>query len=147
MTKLGAKDKLAQKVLVRTINEFLRRDKFGLTPDENNFEDSPLIEFEMDGIPTIAHAHDAGHGEISLKVALWPSDQGKKFIAAAVSGSAMRRKMGGFYSSAWLERKDGAWLQTSNGLTASCAKDRRKDVEALPWEDPDGFGAEGKFYL
>lgn len=147
MTKLGAKDKLAQKVLVRTINELLRRDKFGLTPDENNFEDSPTIEFEMDGIPAVAHAHDAGHGEISIKVALWPSDQGNKFIAAALSGSAMRRKMGGFYTSAWLERKDSAWLQTSNGLTASCAKDRRKDVEALPWEEPNGFGAEGKFYL
>ena len=51
------------------------------------------------------------------------------------------------YTSAWLERKDGAWLQTSNGLTASCAKDRRKDVEALPLEELNGFSAEGKFYL
>lgn len=55
--------------------------------------------------------------------------------------------MGGFYTSAWLERKDGAWLQTSNGLTASCANDKRADLEALPWEEPNGFSAEGKFYL
>ncbi|SMD12291.1 hypothetical protein [Primorskyibacter flagellatus] len=147
MPKLSAKAQLAQKVLVRTINEFLRCDKFGLTPDKNNFDDSPLIEFEMDGIPAIAHAHDAGHGEISIKVALWPTDKGKELISAAIMSSATRRKMGGFYTSAWLERKDGAWLQTSNGLTASCAKNRRTDVEALPWEDANGFGAEGKFYL
>lgn len=147
MAKLSAKAQLAQKVLVRTINEFLSFGKFGLTPDDNNFEDSPVIEFQMGGIPAIAHAHDAGHGEISIKVALWHTNKGREFISAAIMSSGMRRKMGGFYTSAWLERKDGAWLQTSNGLTASCANDRRADVEALPWEDPNGFSAEGKFYL
>lgn len=67
MAKLSAKAQLAQKVLVRTINEFLRLGKFGLTPDDNNFEDSPLVEFQMDGIPAIAHAHDAGYGEFQSR--------------------------------------------------------------------------------
>lgn len=147
-TKLSAKGKLAQKVLVRTINEYLRRDLFGLTPDANKWGDDPVIEFEMDGIPAIASVADIGHGELSLHVALWPNDHGREFITAGILSASGRRGMGGFYTSAWLERQKGAWLQTSNGLTqVSCATDRRGEVERLAWEEPNGFLAEGKFFI
>lgn len=106
----------------------------------------PFMEFELDRIPAIAHANNVSHGEISIKVALWPTDMGKEMICAAIMAQAHKRKMGGFYTSAWLERKDGAWLQTSSGLSSACGKKETPAVEAIAWEDPIGYSANGKFY-
>jgi hypothetical protein len=146
-TKLSAKAKLAQKVLVRTINEFLRRGVFTLDPADAP-QDHPVIEFDMAGIPAIAAVSDVGHGELSIKVTLWPNAHGREFIKAAALASAHRSGRGGFYASAWLERKTGAWLQTSNGLSSVyCAKASREELEAMPWEEPLGFEADGKFFL
>ena len=143
----GTKPALAQKVLVRAINEFLRRGYFGLTVNQNDWGNNPILNFEMNGIPTIASVADSGHGELSIRIALWPTEMGMNHIMAAALHASTRRKMGGFYSSGWLERKKGAWLQTSNGLTVACARDREASVTALPWEEPLGFAAEGKFFL
>ncbi len=144
--KLSAKAKLAQKVLVRTINEYLRRGVFTLNSADITLMD-PVIEFDMGGIPAIAAVSDIGHGELSIKVTLWPNEHGKKFINAAALGAAHRSGRGGFYASAWLERKTGAWLQTENGLTSVyCANARRGELEVLPWEAPEGFSADGKFF-
>ena len=145
--KLSAKGKLAQKVLVRTINEYLARGMFGLTPENNKWGDDPVIQFDLDGIPAVASVANIGHGELAIHVALWPTDHGRKFIKAGIIGASGRRGMGGFYASAWLERQKGAWLQTSNGLQVSCATDRRGEVERLAWRDPNGFSAEGRFFM
>jgi len=144
--KLSAKEMLAQKVLVRTINEFLRQGTFTLKEDEN-LSGSPVITFDMGGIPAIAAVSDIGHGELSVKVALWPSEHGRQFIHAACLASAHPRKCGAFYANAWLERKKGAWLQTSNGLPlVSCANDKQVEVERLQWEEPLGYLASGKSF-
>ncbi|SEM91847.1 hypothetical protein SAMN04488103_102440 [Gemmobacter aquatilis] len=147
MQRLSAKEKLGQKVLVRTINEFLRRRLFTLEAGGNHWE-NPVIEFEMAGIPAIASVADIGHEELSIHVTLWPNAHGREFIRAAALHSSHRLGRGGFYASAWLERKKGAWLQTSNGLpSVSCTRDRQGEVERLPWEEPLGFSAEGKFFV
>ncbi|PWE34339.1 hypothetical protein DDZ14_01110 [Maritimibacter sp. 55A14] len=145
---MNAKELLAQKVLVRTINEYLRRKLITLAANGNRWGDQPVIEFDMDGIPAVASVADVGHGELSFKATLWPTDHGKKFINAALAGASSRRGMGGFYASAWLERKKGAWLQTSNGLKqVYCARGRRGEVEAVPWEEPLWFEPTGKFMM
>ncbi len=145
---LTPKEKLAQKILVRAINEFIKQKYFGLLPSENWWGEEPILRFDMAGVPCIASVHDAGHGELSIKVALWPTPRGESLIKAAIWNATVRRAMGGFYAQAWLERKDGAWLQTSNGLSSvSCASDRRVSVELIDWEEPLGFSAEGRFFL
>ena len=145
---LSKKEKLAQKVLIRTINEFLRRNLFSLAANDNNWSESDVIRFDMCGIPAIASVHDAGHAELSIKVALWPTAAGERLIRAAILSAHGRRAMGGFYAHAWLERKKGAWLQTSNGLDqVSCSQSRRIEVENMPWEDPLGYDSEGRFFI
>ena len=113
-TKLNPKSKLAQKVLIYTINEFLSREMFGLEIDDNRWGGASKIEFELDGVPAIASVGDAGHGELSIKVALWPTDHGKKLVQATLIG-ATGDAMGGFYASAWLAQENRARLLTSVG--------------------------------
>jgi len=143
---LDNKANLAQKVLVRAINECLRRGIFTLDPNDTELR-NPILEFEIEGVPAIVGVHDAGHGELSLKVALWPTKIGREFANVAALNAGQRRRRGGFFTSAWLERKDGAWLQTSHELTVSCSNSHRADIEALSSEEPMGFKADGKFLM
>jgi hypothetical protein len=143
---LSNKQVQAQKVMVKAINECLRQGIFTLDPNDTELS-KPVHEFDMEGIPAIAGVHDAGHGELSIKVALWPTEHGKEFANVAALNSGQRLMRGGFFVSGWLERKNGAWLQTSEGLQVSCAKTRRDEVDAIAWEAPNGFEAEGKFFM
>ena len=140
------KENLARKVLVRAINECLRRGIFTLDPGDTELP-NPIFEYEMDGIPAIVGVHDAGYGELSLKVALWPTKFGRENPNAAAINAGQRRMRGGFFTNTWLERKDGAWLQTSHGLDVSCSTARKADVQAITWEEPMGFKTEGKFLM
>jgi hypothetical protein len=145
MKKLSAKERLGQKVLIRAINEFLRRGLFTLESGGNHLA-NPVIEFEMEGISAIASVADIGHDELTIHITLWPNERGKEFIQTAALHSNHRLDRGGFYAKAWLERKNGAWLQTSNGLPhVSCARDKRGEVERMTWEKPLGYSADGQF--
>ena len=76
---------------------------------------------------------------MSIRVALWPTDHGKEFIQANLTG-ATGDAMGGSYASAWLARENGARLLTSDGKhIVYCARARVSDVERMAWQEPKGF--------
>jgi len=142
---LSNKEKLAQKVLVRAINECLRQKIFTLNP-ETSVPGKVTHTFDMAGFPALVGVTEHNSSQLALKVALWPTEHGKKFPTDVAIGSMQRRKRGGFFTSAWFERQDGAWLQTSEGLKVSCANAHRKRVEGMPSEKPEGYKAAGKFF-
>lgn len=146
MKQLNLKEQLGQKVLVIAINEFVRRGiiSFDQVDDEKG---SFQISFFVCGIPAMAHARHIGLGELQIVAVLWPSSDCARTIGVSASNSEQRLRRGEFYAAGWLERKDGAWLQTGDGLPlVACSKRCESQVSAIPWEDPISFKAQGKFY-
>ena len=146
MKKLSRKEKIAQKALIFATNELIRQEKITLEPT-NNHGEYHIVRFDIGGIPAVASCADIGHGELSLHVALWPTPKGYEHIRSWISAPSLRLSMGGFYTSGWLERKNGAWIQSSNGFpNTSSRSGLLAKLESLPWEEPLGFLADGQFY-
>lgn len=124
-------------LLVLAINEGLRRELFTLRPGDNRWspdgsERSTKFSFDHDGIPAVASVHDAGHGELSVKAALWPTPFGEEHIHSV---NVPMRKMGGAYAWGYLERLSGAWLQAETNPSAYCSaasKDRVAGLYPIP---------------
>lgn len=132
---------LATKVLVYAVNEGLRRGAFTLTPGPVRCPHEGFM-FDIHGIPALVHFSDVGFDEVSVKVTLWPTDEGRECASAACFGKA-RSRAGGFYVLGWLERRKGRWIM--EGARPYCAKVRRPELEALPSAEPAGYAATGRF--
>ena len=139
-TKLNPKLALGKKVMIRAINEALRQNMCGLKPGENYWGDHPTLEFVLDGTTALISVHDIGYDELSIKVIYAPSDFGRSSVHVIQSFSGTERKMGGFYVTSFLIRRDTAKLQVTHGLmSVSCAKARKDEIEAIRWEEPLGY--------
>jgi hypothetical protein len=120
-------------LLVLAINEGLRRELFTLRPDDNGWspdrsERSIKFNFAHEGIPAVASVHDAGHGELSVKTALWPTAFGQEYIHSV---NVPMKKMGEAYAWGYLARLGGAWLQAETNPSAYCSATSRDRVMAL----------------
>lgn len=142
--------------MVAGINAGLSRRLFSLRPGDNRWpgarrepherQSAHVFYFEIEGIPAVASLRDAGWDEISVHVAFWPTDEGKRWVAAANAGFLA----GDLYASGWLERRNGAWLQVSSdagkSTTFRCRKHRLADVAMLQVR-PAGYADRGSFAL
>lgn len=147
MDVLSKKEELGRKVLVRTINEYLRRNLMSLEPEETP-EIATRLEFEIDGIPAVAFAEGIANGEVTFSTALWPKRKGMDFIATAALNPSQRRAMGDFYVRGWLEREDGKWLQTSYGFKDLTYSSRREnDLRYIREEEGLGYSTTGRFIM
>lgn len=142
--------------MVAGINEALTLRLFTLAPSDNRWPGaiaegngqakSYSFEFEFESIPAVASVFDAGFDELSIHVALWPTAQGKYWVGASGAGFLA----GEVYSSGWLERRDGAWLQVQSDCGARsnfrCRQHRLQQVASLDVH-PKGFADRGSFKL
>ncbi|MEW6150884.1 MAG: hypothetical protein AB1745_23110 [Pseudomonadota bacterium] len=142
--------------MVAGINAALSRRFFSLRPGDNRWPGAPreiheqqsahVFGFEIEGIPSIASLWDAGWDEISVHVALWPTDDAERRIAAVNAGF----RAGDLFASGWLERRNGAWLQVSSdsgkNWSFCCRKQRLAKVAALQIR-PAGYADRGSFAL
>lgn len=141
--------------MVAAINEAIERRLFSLRPGDNRWFGRPInrhrvqqanvFRFQVDGkIPAIASLWDAGWDEISVHVALWPTDEADHRIAWANAGFGA----GEVFASGWLERRTGAWLQVSSesgqGWSFRCRAPRLETVAAIQVE-PRGYADRGSF--
>jgi hypothetical protein len=130
-------------MMVGAINAGLEQGIFGLAPDDNRWKSEyGIYRFDFNGLRAIACVSDIGHGELSVHVALNPTDRADDFIRSHNAGFAA----GDAFASGWLERKLGAWLQTSGAPIGSVrAPILDQIVAARP--TPKGYADSGRMMM
>lgn len=127
-------------VMVAAINAGLDQGVFGLAEEDNNWSgDNGIFRFEFDGLPAIAAVRDAGFGELAVNVAVNPTHQAEQFITSSNAGYIV----GDAFTSGWLERRDGAWLQTSSGPIGS-VRNKLLDRLVAARPVPNGYRDSGR---
>jgi hypothetical protein len=107
------------------------------SPEETraNGVDDVTYDFELpNGLPAKAYVRDIGWGELSIHVAVHPTGEGLKAFNAGFSA-------GDAFATGWLERKNGAWLQTS--VDSFCCRSSLKPQLAALHVTPLGYGDKG----
>jgi hypothetical protein len=126
------RERARQNLLVAAVNRALERRLITLECEPVT---PAAFEFEIVGEPVIASVRDVGFDEISIKVMVRPTAQGRKFIHAAIFGGW--RKCAEAYAWAYLERRTGRYLQTTQGYHGT------REITCLLSEleiGPVGFG-------
>jgi hypothetical protein len=99
-----------------------------------------VYRFEFAGIPAAARVGDAGFDELSIHVALWPSQEAGKWLMRNDAGF----EAGEAFARGWLERRNGAWLQFNGGRPLlSCCTDRLQSITSAQVE-PMGYRDHGE---
>lgn len=141
------RDRAWRNMMVAAINAGIEQRFFSVRRGDNRWplsenRQTHVFAFEFgDGVPALCSLCDAGWDEISIHVALWPTIRGVELVGAAGAGFYA----GEAFASGWLERKSGAWLQSSTE-TLKC---RRKLLRAVADVNvkPIGFGDHGQLIL
>lgn len=143
----SARDRAWRNMMVAAINAGLEQKLFSLKPGDNRWPEAVRnpyphgrkqghvyrFVFEND-IPALGYVGDPGYDELSIHVALWPTEDGDERVRAINAGF----RAGEAYANSWVERREGAWLQT-NTKSLFCRKARLNDI-ADKHQVPRGFG-------
>lgn len=136
-------------LMVCTINEGIRQKLFSLRAYDNRWPGADpesqghrgtdcTFPFRLpDGTPALGYVVDAGFGELSIHVAVKPiGNRVRAHNAGFTAGDA--------FATGWLERKDGAWLQSSEFL--HCREALLQPLAQLE-VSPVGYGDRGRVIL
>lgn len=130
-------------MMVAAINAGLEQGLFGLAPDDNRFDgDDATYRFLFDRLPAIAHIRDIRFGELSVHVAINPTDKAEDWIDSSNAGFLA----GDAFASGWLEREKGRWLQVSEGPTG-CVRAALLDRIVAARPEPVGYADNGRFMM
>jgi hypothetical protein len=140
----GPRKKAAwRNMMVAAVNAGLDQGLFGLAEDDNRWgTEYGIYRFDFDALPAIACVRDIGHGELSVQVAINPTDRADDFIRTHNAGYVA----GDAFASGWLERKLGAWLQTQANPTGS-VRTALLDRIIATRPNPQGFADSGRTML
>ncbi|MBN8986669.1 MAG: hypothetical protein J0H42_00380 [Rhizobiales bacterium] len=130
-------------MLVTAVNAGVAQKLFSLMPGDNRWpmprDEGYVYEFAFDDdIEAIGYVNDAGWDELSIHVALRPTGEGRRFVRTVNAGFYA----GEAYATGWLERRNGAWLQSSPE-SLRCRKNLLSRI-ASATAIPNGFGDRGK---
>jgi len=135
------RQKAWRNLMVYTINVAIQRKLFSLRPDDNRWptnKNDYLFDFELpNGLPVRGYVHDIGWGELSIRSAVNPKGDVVRFFNAGFDA-------GDAHAGSWLERKKGAWLQSS--FDFKCKKPILSllvDLNVAPM----GFGDRGRVIM
>lgn len=153
-----------QKLLILGLNEAIRRGAINLSsPDDAAAADEDGHFFaDIAGYPSVVLWNNIGYGE--LRVSVWWNYDHSKHPQAEMSGNSREtfstsmplakrtryRDFVGATASAWLERKTGKHLQGKGGRSVFdtyLRADMKVRLEALQEPKPEGYKAEGRFFL
>lgn len=130
-------------MMVAGINAGLEQGQFGLSPEDNRWDGNEAVyRFAFDGLPAIACVRDAGFGELSVHVAIRPTNRAEEAIRAYNAGFVA----GDAFASGWLERESGTWLQTSTSPTGSIRQALLDRVAAVR-PSPMGYADSGRVMM
>ena len=142
-------------MMILAVNEGLDRGLFTMIPDDNRWpgadrgvdkhrrEDSPYtFAFEVGAIPAMARISDAGFDELRVTIALWPTKDAPRCLGALGAGF----RAGDAVADGWVERCDGAYLQTPERPSLHCRRHLIDQVAAIEVE-PRCFADRGSFRI
>jgi hypothetical protein len=134
--------------VVAGTNAGLEHGLFSMCPGDNRWPYHPLrptaklFRFSFaDGVPALASVRDIGYDELEIAVALWPKLGAEARLDAFYSGLAD----GDVIATGMIERRQGAWLQSSPNLFR-CRKHRLRKVAAVAIE-PNGYCDRGELII
>lgn len=137
--------------IVAAVNAGLEQRLFSLSPGDNRWpgwsnnrslSNGYVFEFAFNGnVPAFGYVSDAGYDELSIHVALWPTERGRENVRAFNAGF----HAGDLFAITWLERKVGAYIQTT--LSDFRCRQRRVHEVASASVEPHGFGDRGKVIM
>ena len=138
----GERRQAWRNLMVCAVNEALRLKLFSLRPNDNRWRGDKgcLFDFALpNGLPARGYVGDAPFAELSIHVAINPTD-----------GDWVRSNDAGFdagdaFATGWLERKRGAWLQSSPSLF-NCRKKLLKPLASMVVE-PKGYVDRGNVIM
>ncbi|CUH45457.1 hypothetical protein [Ruegeria atlantica] len=141
-----------QNVMVAAVNEAIARRHITVRAGDNRWTQSDNdvgigFHFEIEGHPAYCHLRDAGWDEVAVKVTVWPTAEVEKWGRVAIAARRGAYLAGDLYASGWLERKDGAWLQTPESHVIFCKRDRLDTAAHFERQRPLGFAASGPFKM
>jgi hypothetical protein len=129
------REKAWRNLMVCAINAGLAKKLFTLRPDGNNFGDGRLFDFTLpDGTPACGWVRGISYSELSIHAAANPTG---RFLSSRNAGF----NAGDAFGTTWLERKRGAWMQTSPD-SFRCRKPTLKRLSSIEVE-PAGYGDRG----
>ncbi|MFA5924248.1 MAG: hypothetical protein WC856_23635 [Methylococcaceae bacterium] len=138
------REKAWRNLMVLTINAGLQQKLFSLRPNDNRWPDAEnreycLFDFELpNGLPARGFVSDAGWGELSIHGAINPKGN---WVRASNAGF----NAGDAFAVGWLERKNGAWLQSATTMF-NCKKAILQLLADLMVE-PMGYGDKGRVIM
>ena len=156
---------LYRKILILAINEIVQRQLISLNVNGNHMPDEKEfghIFADLDGVPSVIFWENIGYDELQVSV-WWNYDHSKNPKADSCGGAKEQflalspiakrrhyRKFVGATVTAWLERKNGLFIQGigRNGFIEKyMRKTDRSRLQALPTPVPQGYRAEGEFHM
>ncbi|NML44099.1 hypothetical protein HHL11_10090 [Ramlibacter sp. G-1-2-2] len=129
-------------LMICAVNAALDRRIFTLRPGDNRFEDEYRrgvpIDFTLpNGLPARASVADAGFDEVAVHAAVNPKGRHVDAMAGFDCGDAV--------AMTWLERRRGAWMQTSD-TQFHCRRSLLSGLAALD-VTPAGYGDRGRVIM
>lgn len=150
----SARDRAWRNMMVAAVNAGLDQKLFSLKTDDNRWPGASVptphgrpegyvypFVFDND-VPALGYVGDIGSGELSIHVALWPTADGARHVRAFNAGF----HVGDAFAAGWVERQDGAWLQSSTTLF-NCRKKCLRRIADAPAVKPRGFGDRGRVIM
>ena len=156
-----------RKLLIYGLNELLSKKLISLTPkgeinSEHDEDENGHVFVDLLGYPSVILWSNAGFQE--LRISVWWKYDHSRHPQANLTGNAKEsfvtsgplakrqhyKRFVGVTASAWLERKDGKWLQGegSRAIFDIYTRSGEKAVlEKLPIPKPNGYKAEGQVYI
>lgn len=138
----SVRKKAWRNLIVCAVNEGLRLKIFSLRPGDNRWpgynprgSNVYLFDFILPcNLPARVAVHDAGYDELSIHVAVNPKGDWVKASDAGFSA-------GDVFGSTWLERRNGAWIQSSES-SFSCRRHLLSKLSNMQ-VTPAGYGDRG----
>ena len=137
------REKAWRNLMVCAVNAALEQKLFGLTAGDNRFPDNMRRGHRYDfmlpnGLPGRGAISDAGFDEVSVHAAVNPKGEKVPFFNGGFpAGDAV--------GSTWIERRDGAWMQTSE-TSFHCRRPLLSLLAKLAVE-PSGYGDRGRVIM
>jgi len=147
------RSKAWRNIMVTAINAAIEQKLISLMPGDNRWprakETGPNGRGETvtysftfgDDIPALGYLSDAGWDELTVHAVLHPTENGESWVGVANAGF----HAGEAFSSGWLERRSGFWLQ-SNPETLRCRRSLLEYVANIDLK-PSGYGDRGKMIM
>ena len=148
-------------LLVLAINTLLDKRLVSLDGQSLDSENG-YIFVELFGYPSVVLWQDISFDE--LRISVWWKYNHSLHPQANLTGNAREsfnsssplanrvhyKKFVGVVASGWLERKTGKYLQGKNNeaiFDVYTRKGEKEELEKNPYQEPKGFGIEGKVYI